>query len=56
VLALEQTALLRDRHHLVENLMIASCSTGRSRFLLNTVGTQTASSVDSPMNQRNNRL
>jgi len=33
-----------------------SPSSSRSRFLLNVVGVQTASSMPSPTNQRNNRL
>ena len=34
----------------------ASCAIRRSRFLVKTVGTQTVSSMDRPMNQRNSRL
>src|SRR5260370_27514505 len=39
-----------------KNAAAISPSSKRSRFLLNTVGTHTASSMFSPTNQRNNRL
>src|SRR5258706_4886329 len=39
-----------------KNSLAMSPSSSRSRFLLNTVGTHTASSIPSPTNQRNSRL
>ena len=38
------------------SFLAMSAFNSRSRFFVNTVGTQTGSSIDSPTNQRNSRL
>lgn len=43
-------------HHLVEDLITASCRITRSRCLLNAVDTQTASPVSSQMNERYSKV
>jgi hypothetical protein len=53
----DTSALTRGRFSTASmNAAAISPSSSRSRFLVNTVGTQTGSSTDSPTNQRNSRL